>query len=173
VYVSHSVTEIEQCCIFIRVFFYLLCIKHFYCCYKVRGCVVNLVDHCLWPIVYSVWDTVYAYKDILRECPFTEALFTPMTLNCFLSANTELRLLIIVCYTNTLTYLLRPTSLISYSLTYLCVLNAPRHVKHVTVNNDLYSSTRQQRQTNNKSNRIQIMHEAKKKIGINSVDKYI
>ena len=45
VYVSHSVTEIEQCCIFIRVFCYLLCIKHFYCFYKVRGCVVNLVGH--------------------------------------------------------------------------------------------------------------------------------
>ena len=44
-YVSHSVTEIEQCCIFIRVFCYLLCIKHFYCFYKVRGCVVNLVGH--------------------------------------------------------------------------------------------------------------------------------
>jgi len=40
-----SVTEIEQCCIFIRVFFYLLCIKHFYFFYKVRGCVVNLVGH--------------------------------------------------------------------------------------------------------------------------------
>jgi len=26
-------------------FFYLLCIKHFYCFYKVRGCVVNLVGH--------------------------------------------------------------------------------------------------------------------------------
>ena len=45
-YVSHSVTEIEQCCIFIRVYFYLLCIKHFLLfIYKVRGCVVNLVGH--------------------------------------------------------------------------------------------------------------------------------
>ena len=53
VYVSHSVTEIEQCCIFIWVFFYLLYTKHFYCFYKVRGCVVNLVGHgsvfvCQW-----------------------------------------------------------------------------------------------------------------------------
>jgi len=45
VYVSHSVTEIEQCCIFIWVFFHLLSIKHFYCFYKVRGCVVNLAGH--------------------------------------------------------------------------------------------------------------------------------
>ena len=29
VYFIHSVTEIEQCCFFIRVFFCLLCIKHF------------------------------------------------------------------------------------------------------------------------------------------------
>ena len=57
-YVSHCVTEIEQCCIFIRVFFYLLCIKHFYCFYKVRGCVVSLVGHGSCIMVYGsvfVW----------------------------------------------------------------------------------------------------------------------
>jgi len=45
VYVSHSVTEIEQCCIFIRVFFTYCVLSIFYCFYKVHGCIVNLVGH--------------------------------------------------------------------------------------------------------------------------------
>ena len=45
VYVSHSVTEIEQCCIFIRVPFTYCVLSIFYCFNKVHGCVVNLVGH--------------------------------------------------------------------------------------------------------------------------------
>jgi len=66
VHVSHSLTEIEQCCIFTRVFFYLLCIKHFYCfllLYKVRGCVVNLVGHGSLPVTHCLLCTAAPQHD--------------------------------------------------------------------------------------------------------------
>ena len=80
-YVSRSVTENEQCCIFIWVFFYLLYTKHFYCFYKVRGCVVNLVGHgsvfvcqwvmghCLWPTVYSEPHSGLCTNSVRTACP--------------------------------------------------------------------------------------------------------
>ena len=52
VHVSHSLTEIEQCCIFIRVLFYLLCIKHFFIVFI--KCVVALL---IWWVMGHAWVT--------------------------------------------------------------------------------------------------------------------